>query len=72
MNESLKEIYNLVCARVPIIWVNTHEEKRFINDFLLNIASKKKLRVSVWSQTSGLIPINGYTTTELREIFLKY
>ena len=32
-NDSMQEILALIRGRVPVIWVLTHEEGRFIEDF---------------------------------------
>lgn len=50
----MSEISNFIAARVPLIWVTTHEENRFLTEFTSSVVSSLKLSLSVWSQTSGL------------------
>ena len=53
--DSMEEILALVKARVPIIWVVTHEETRFINDFVSTIAKPHSRQVWLWSLYQGLV-----------------
>jgi SpoVK/Ycf46/Vps4 family AAA+-type ATPase len=52
---SIDEIKALIKARVPIIWVLTHEEGRFIDEFAEYIAEPMKRQVWLWSSYQGLI-----------------
>ncbi len=52
---AIEEVANLIHARVPIIWVRTHEEVRFIDDFSENAAEKLKRQLMVWSGYQGLV-----------------
>lgn len=53
--DCIDEITALIKARAPIIWVVTHEEQRFIDDFETNVAKKLKRGVWTWSAWQGLI-----------------
>jgi SpoVK/Ycf46/Vps4 family AAA+-type ATPase len=50
----MEEIQALIRARVPIIWVQTHEESRFIKDFASEISSRLNRQIWVWSGYQGL------------------
>ena len=52
---AMEEILALIRGRAPLIWVLTHEESRFINDFVESIASPCKRDVWLWSAYQGLI-----------------
>jgi len=54
--DSIEEIAALIKGRVPIIWVVTHEEGRFIEDFVEQIAKPHDRKVWLWSAYQGLIP----------------
>lgn len=58
--DSMEEILALVKARVPIIWVVTHEENRFIDDFVEYIAKPHSRQVWLWSLYQGLIRQDHY------------
>ena len=53
---AMEEILALIRGRVPLIWVITHEESRFITDFNYSIAKPCKRDVWLWSAYQGLIP----------------
>jgi len=53
--DSMEEILALIKGRVPIIWVQTHEETRFIQAFVDSIASPLKRQTWLWSSYQGLI-----------------
>lgn len=53
--DSIEEISALIKGRVPIIWVVTHEEGRFIEDFVEQIAKPFGRQVWLWSAYQGLI-----------------
>ena len=57
--DSMDEIAALIKGRVPIIWVITHEENRFIADFKRRIAQPHKRQLWVWSAYQGLVRIQG-------------
>ena len=59
-----EEIVSLIRARVPIIWVITHEEGRFIQDFTNSIASPTNRKVWIWSQYQGLVEQKQQLSTE--------
>ena len=54
-HNSMEEILALIKARVPIIWVLTHEEGRFVEDFVSRIAEPHQREVWLWSVYQGLI-----------------
>ena len=62
MNEqqqtSLQYIKSLLNARIPYIWVNTHEEDRFINNLLVDISDKTNRELWIWSSYHGLLKYN--------------
>lgn len=51
----IDEITALIKARAPIIWVVTHEEQRFMEDFEANVAKKLKRGLWTWSAWQGLL-----------------
>ena len=65
LTQSLKEIKNLISARVPIIWVLTSEEGRFQLDLSKEIVAPNKFALSTWSMTAGLQRINRYKSQEV-------
>lgn len=52
---SMEQVRALLRARVPIIYVKTYEENRFIDGFIDDIAPELHREVWVWSQYQGLI-----------------
>lgn len=52
----IEEILALIKGRAPLIWVLTHEETRFIADFVEQVAEPHKRKVWLWSAYQGLIP----------------
>src|SRR3990167_10358172 len=52
---SMDQVSALIRARVPIIYVVTHEEARFIEEF--QARSELKRDVWVWSQYQGLLKV---------------
>lgn len=57
--DAMDEILALIKGRVPIIWVLTHEENRFIADFKRRIAIPHKRQLWVWSGYQGLVRCQG-------------
>jgi SpoVK/Ycf46/Vps4 family AAA+-type ATPase len=55
----MDEILALIKGRVPVIWVLTHEENRFIADFKRRIAKPHKRQVWTWSAAQGLVRLEG-------------
>lgn len=60
MRECMKELYNLLLCHTECIWVNTIEEKEFIDDLneMLTIYAKDSFEnysLNVWSCTSGVV-----------------
>jgi len=54
-SDSIEEIGVLVKAHVPLIWVVTHEEERFIQEFTEKIVIPARKQVWHWSLHQGLI-----------------
>jgi len=54
-HDSLEEILALIKGHVPIIWVQTHEESRFIQAFVDHVATPTKRQVWLWSSYQGLL-----------------
>ncbi len=58
-----KEIELYIAANYPVIYVNTWEEDRVIND-LADIAKNQEMRFYIWSETEGLErdgePVKGF------------
>jgi SpoVK/Ycf46/Vps4 family AAA+-type ATPase len=52
---SMEEILALIKGRAPLIWVLTHEESRFIEEFSEKIAEPCKRQVWLWSAYQGLV-----------------
>lgn len=50
----MQEIVSLIKGRVPIIWVVTHEENRFLADFLEHVGKEHKRALWTWSAYQGL------------------
>lgn len=62
---ALEEVATYVKARVPIIWVQTHEELRFVKELKENFCDPSKRELFLWSMYHGLLPIkNKIDTTE--------
>ena len=59
----IEEITALIRGRVPIIWVVTHEETRFIQDFTESIANPIKRQTFLWSSYQGLVRYGQENTT---------
>lgn len=51
----IEELTALIKGRVPIIWVVTHEETRFIQDFVEGVANPTKRQTFLWSSYQGLL-----------------
>lgn len=51
----IEELTALIKGRVPIIWVVTHEETRFITDFVEGVANPTKRQTFLWSSYQGLV-----------------
>jgi len=62
---SMDEILALIKGRVPVIWVLTHEENRFIADFKRRIAKPHKRQLWVWSGYQGLVKVTGQMGIQL-------
>jgi len=63
-NNCIEEILALIKGRAPIIWVITHEETRFIQDFIEQVAEPHKRKVWLWSAWQGLIPYEQQQSVE--------
>jgi len=64
-HDSMEEIASLIRGRVPIIWVLTHEETRFIHDFEERIGKALNRKIWLWSSWQGLVP-NDQANASLR------
>lgn len=60
---SIDQIKAMVRAHVPIIWVVTHEEERFINELSKEIGEALKKEIWTWSSYQGIIKYTGETVT---------
>ncbi len=54
-DNSMEQVIALLKARVPLIYLVTHEENRFIDEFTGKVAQDLHREVWVWSQYQGLI-----------------
>ncbi|MHA1692557.1 MAG: AAA family ATPase [Candidatus Heimdallarchaeaceae archaeon] len=63
---AMDELKTLMKARVPLMWVKTFEENRFLEEFY-SLATEVKKDVKSWSSTLGIVPIlehrNGVTAS---------
>lgn len=57
MRDSIKELGDLLRARIQCIWVNTYEEGEAMKDIKEVISGFPNIGLGVWSQTSGLLRI---------------
>ena len=58
---SMHEVEIATKSSCPIVWVRTHEEARFIENFK-NVADKKLKRdMYVWSAWQGIVPVSALT-----------
>jgi SpoVK/Ycf46/Vps4 family AAA+-type ATPase len=55
--DAIDEIVSLIRGCVPIIWVVTHEENRFIKEFISRVIEPEKRQLWAWSSYQGLINI---------------
>jgi AAA+ superfamily predicted ATPase len=63
--DAMEEVGVYVKARVPIIWVQTSEEIRFIEELKARVCDPQKRELFLWSCYHGIIPIkNKIETTE--------
>jgi len=68
-SESMRQIQNLLNARVKLIYVVTSEEKRFIEDLYENVIKNmsddtSSTKLWLWSSYEGLIDFDVHATTE--------
>jgi hypothetical protein len=47
--DAMEEVNTYIKSRIPIIWVQTHEETRFIYAFIDQVAIPAKRDTWVWS-----------------------
>jgi ATP-dependent 26S proteasome regulatory subunit len=57
----MEEIAALLQSAVPIIWVSTHEEARFIRKLKLDLAGAAKRTVFIWSSSFGVVTFEDWT-----------
>lgn len=53
--DPIEEVLINIKAQAPIIWVVTHEENRFISEFLRVASAETKRKAFVWSSYSGIV-----------------
>ncbi len=63
---AMDEVLINIKAQVPIIWVLTHEEGRFIEELKKAMGEKSKRRAYVWSGHIGLSTIAEYAKNPVR------
>ena len=63
-NDSMQEILALIRGRVPVIWVLTHEEGRFIEDFNKSVIIPTERDLWFWSAYQGLVQEEYLLSTE--------
>ena len=61
-SSTIKEIDSIIRARVPLTWVLTHEENRFITDLATRVAKPQHRPLYIWSLTQGLVEYDQYRT----------
>lgn len=54
-SNAMEEITTYIKARVPIIWVQTHEEMRFISELKQEFCDKNKRDLFLWSAYHGVL-----------------
>lgn len=62
--DSMDEIIALIKGRVPIIWVLTHEETRFISEFKKRVGKDNNRQLWQWSGYEGLKRIQKQMTVQ--------
>lgn len=62
--DSMDEIVALIKGRVPLIWVVTHEETRFIAEFKERVGKEHDRHLWVWSGYEGLKELQKKMTIE--------
>lgn len=60
LSHSMQEVNSLIGARIPIIWVLTHEEDRFINELIFEIIKPNKAQAWSWSICTGIVGIHDH------------
>jgi len=63
-NSSLREIMTLLKARNKLIYVVTHEERRFLEDFSKNVAEPMDLELWTWSTHQGIMKYGDHNKLE--------
>jgi SpoVK/Ycf46/Vps4 family AAA+-type ATPase len=59
---AMDEVLVNIKAQVPIIWVQTHEEGRFIEEYEKAVPATTRRRTYIWSGHSGLTDLKEYKT----------
>lgn len=57
LRDCMKEIDNLLKAKIGCIWVKTFEEEEFLKELKILLLNYPGLKLKQWSETSGLIDI---------------
>jgi len=66
--DSFSELTALIKARVPIIWVLTHEERRFMEQLYNDVTKAMSIPTFVWSSWQGMMPIDFLTRGTKQDI----
>jgi ATP-dependent 26S proteasome regulatory subunit len=53
---SLEHIDSLIKAKIPYIWITTHEEERFIKALYETVTEKRHRELWIWSGYQGVVP----------------
>ncbi len=61
-SSAMEEVLVNIKAQVPIIWVVTHEESRFIKEFETVVQPATRRKTLVWSGHMGLSTVKDYTS----------
>jgi SpoVK/Ycf46/Vps4 family AAA+-type ATPase len=78
---TIKEVVELVKARQPIIWINSYEERRIVDEIIkseiigleevkdtggkTSLQINPRKRVYLWSCTQGVIPVEGVSYKDM-------
>lgn len=67
LHKSIKEISLYIRSRIPLIYVVTHEEKRFLK-YIKNFCIKNERNVLEWTVTNGIFQDSGHFFHEINVI----
>jgi len=57
---AMEEVSALIHSGVPILWIVTHEEKRFINKLRLEFTGPTKRALYIWSSSLGIVSFDDW------------